>query len=118
MKAFVTVAALVVAAFLPARALAQQTGTLAGTVRDAQGAVLPGVAITISGPALAASRTATTGEGGAFSFAALPPGVYEVTYELTGFSGLKREGVRVQVAVVTRARRRARARRASRKRSP
>ena len=82
---------------------AQQTGTLAGVVRDAQGAVLPGVAITIAGPSLAAApRTATTGDGGAYSFAALPPGVYEVTYELAGFSGVKREGVRVQVAVVTR----------------
>jgi len=86
-----------------ASASAQQTGTLSGVVRDAQGGVLPGVTVTVAGPALIGGpRTAVTGETGGYSFAALPPGDYTVTYELAGFNTLKREGIRVQVAVVTR----------------
>ncbi len=88
---------------LPARALAQQTGTLTGVVRDQQGAVLPGVSVTVSGPALiGGSRGATTSDAGSYQLAALPPGLFTVTYELPGFTTLKREQIRVQVAGVTR----------------
>jgi hypothetical protein len=81
---------------------AQQTGTLAGTVRDAQGAVLPGVTVTVAGPALiGGTRTAVTGPTGSYSVSTLPPGIYTVTYELAGFTTVKREAIRVQVAAVT-----------------
>ena len=79
-------------------ALAQQTGTLAGVVRDGQGAVLPGVTVTASSAALiGGSRTTPTGATGAYQITGLPPGSYIVTFELTGFSTLKREDVVVQV---------------------
>ena len=87
----------------PADALAQQTGTLSGTLRDTQGAVLPGVTVTVSGPALIGGpRTAVTGETGMYQFAGLPPGLYTVTYELSGFTTLRREEIRISVAIVTR----------------
>src|SRR5207249_6786290 len=50
---------------LPAPLRAQQTGTLSGVVRDAQGGVLPGVSVSVSSPALiGGARTVTTGELG------------------------------------------------------
>jgi hypothetical protein len=84
-------------------AVAQQTGVLSGAVRDAQGGVLPGVTISITSPALiGGARSITTTETGNYQFTSLPPGAYEVKYELSGFSALRREGIRVQVAQTTR----------------
>ena len=82
---------------------AQQTGTIIGAVRDAQGGVLPGVTVTISGEALiGGSNTVTTGEAGAYQFTTLPPGTYTLSYELTGFTPVRREGIVIQVARTTR----------------
>jgi hypothetical protein len=84
-------------------AAAQQTGTITGVVRDAQGGVLPGVSISVSGDALIGGpRSSTTADSGLYQFANLPPGVYDVTFELSGFTALKREQIRVQVANTTR----------------
>jgi hypothetical protein len=84
-------------------ALAQQTGTLSGVVRDAQGGVLPGVTVTAASPSLiGGARSAITGETGSYQLTAIPPGTYDVTYELTGFTSLKREGIVIRVAQVTR----------------
>jgi hypothetical protein len=82
---------------------AQQTGTLTGVVRDAQGGALPGVSVSVSGDALIGGpRSATTGPAGNYQFPSLPPGAYTVSYELTGFAPLRREGIVVQVAGTTR----------------
>ena len=82
---------------------AQQTGTLSGVVRDAQGALLPGVTISIESPAMpGGARQAVSGESGAYAFASLPPGVYTATFTLSGFTTLRREDLRVQVATVAR----------------
>ena len=90
-------------AWVSAPVFAQQTGTLSGVVRDSQGGVLPGVTVSVAGPALiGGSRASTTGDVGSYQFTALPPGAYQVTYELSGFRSLKREDVRVQVAQTTR----------------
>jgi hypothetical protein len=98
----VAVAVTLVAALAPSTALAQQSGTLAGAVRDAQGGVLPGVTITVAGDALiGGARTTVTGEAGGYQFA-LPPGTYIVSFELTGFAPLRREGILVQVARTVR----------------
>lgn len=59
------------------------TSALSGTVTT-EGAPLPGVTVTISSPALQGVRTTTTGEVGGYNFAALPPGMYTVIYELSG----------------------------------
>jgi hypothetical protein len=90
-------------AVLPAPASAQQTGTIAGTVRDAQGGLLPGVSVTATSDALiGGSQTVTTGDAGAYQFPTLPPGTYVISYEIAGFSPLRREGIVVQVARTTR----------------
>jgi len=84
-------------------ALAQQTGTLSGVVRDAQGAVLPGVTVTASSDALiGGARSTPSGETGSYQLTGLPPGTYSIAYDLSGFTPLKREGVIIQVAQVTR----------------
>ena len=94
---------LVILSLASAPAFAQQTGTLSGVVRDAQGGVLPGVTVTAASPSLiGGARTAVSGETGAYQFTAVPPGTYDVTYELTGFTALKREGIVIRVAQVTR----------------
>ena len=92
----------VVLGTLATTAFAQQTGTLSGVVRDTQGAVLPGVTVTASSDALIGPRTSPTGAAGAYLFTGLPPGTYTVTYELGGFTPLKRENVVILVAQTTR----------------
>jgi hypothetical protein len=63
-----------------------QTGTIRGTVVDQQGLTVPGVTVTATSPALQGPRTTVTDSGGVFSIPALPPGTYEVQYELSGFA--------------------------------
>src|SRR5437667_3397930 len=88
------VAAAVWLALLPTMASAQGTGAIAGTVRDASGAVLPGVTVEAASPALIEKvPTASTDGSGQCKIIQLPPGVYTVTFTLPGFSVVKREGV-------------------------
>ena len=72
-------------------------GRLNGTVTDNTGAVLPGVTVTVSSPALIQPQVQVTGAEGEFRFLALPPGVYTVDFELAGFQTIKREGIRVVI---------------------
>ena len=74
---------------------ASQTGSITGKVTDVQGAVLPGATVTIASPALMGKQTTVTNESGIYRFPAIPPGVYEITYELTGFNTLRREGIQI-----------------------
>ena len=53
---------------------AQATGELAGRVTDESGGVLPGVTVTVTGPALMGVRTDTTGADGRYRVPNLPPG--------------------------------------------
>jgi hypothetical protein len=81
-----------VAALAPAQALAQ--ASIAGTVRDASGAVLPGVTVEASSPALIEkTRSVITDSTGQYRIVDLRPGVYDVTFTLSGFASLKREDV-------------------------
>jgi hypothetical protein len=78
------------------RAGAQITqGRLAGTVTDAQGAVLPGVTVTVTSPALIGSQSTVTQPDGRYLFPALPSGTYRLTFELSGFQRLIRENAQV-----------------------
>ena len=83
---------MLVAAFTTA-GLAQgvQTGSIRGTVRDQQNLAVPGVTVTATSVALQGPRSTTTDAAGAFSLVALPPGQYEITYELTGFGTIKQQ---------------------------
>ncbi len=72
---------------------ASSTGTIQGRVADGQGAILPGVTVTATSPSALGAQTTTTSDTGNYRFPALPPGSYTVTYELSGFNTLKREGI-------------------------
>ena len=74
---------------------ASSTGTIQGRVADAQGAVLPGVTVTATSPALIQPQTTVTSETGNYRFPAVPPGTYTVTFELEGFTTLKRDGIAI-----------------------
>ena len=74
---------------------ASSTGTIQGRVSDAQGAVLPGVMVTATSPALITPQTTVTSETGNYRFPAVPPGTYAVSYELAGFNILKRDGIAI-----------------------
>src|SRR5262245_31294306 len=76
---------------------AQTTGSINGTVADNTGGLLPGVTVTASSPALMGVQTTVTNETGAYRFPAVPPGTYSLTYELAGFSTVRREGIVVNL---------------------
>lgn len=78
-------------------AAAQVTGSVAGTVHDASGAVLPGVTVTIRGAALQRkSATTVSATDGSYRIPLVPPGQYDVTVELQGFTTQTRH---VEVAI-------------------
>src|SRR6059036_494457 len=70
-------------------------GRLTGTVTDAQGAVLPGVTVTATSPALIGVRTALTEADGKYLFPGMPSGTYKLTFDLAGFRQFTRENVQV-----------------------
>src|SRR5512134_396147 len=74
---------------------ASSTGTIQGRVADAQGAVLPGVTVTATSPALIQPQTTVTSDTGNYRFPAVPPGTYELSFELAGFNTLKRSGISI-----------------------
>src|SRR5262245_53480033 len=83
---------LVLVAIVPATAYAQ--GSIAGTVKDTSGAVLPGVTVEAASPALIEkTRSVVTDGSGQYNIVDLRPGTYTVTFTLPGFSVVKREGV-------------------------
>ncbi|HEU4688962.1 MAG TPA: TonB-dependent receptor [Vicinamibacterales bacterium] len=95
-KCFLWLAALVL---LPASAFAQ--GTLTGTVRDASGAVLPGVTVEAGSPALTEKvRTVVSDGSGQYRIIELPPGTYSLTFTLPGFSTVKRDGIELAGSAV------------------
>src|SRR5437016_774499 len=63
----------------------ETTGGIQGTVKDPQGAVIPGATVEVSSPALIGKKTATTDSGGYFHFEQLPPGIYSVSVNAAGF---------------------------------
>lgn len=80
-------------------AAAQTTGSIVGTVTDETGAVLPGTTVTLSGPALIGGPQVQTADvAGAYRFDRLPPGTYNLRFELSGFKVVEREGIRVSAA--------------------
>src|SRR5262245_18930777 len=86
---FVAAAALLV---LPTIAHAQSAMT--GTVKDTSGAVLPGVTVEAASDGLIEkSKVAVTDGEGRFLITDLRPGSYIVTFSLTGFSTIRREGI-------------------------
>ncbi len=83
------------AVLLPSLAHAQ--ASIAGVVRDASGAIIPGVTVEASSSALIEKvRTAVTDGAGQYRITELRPGTYTVTFTLTGFNTVRREGIELE----------------------
>jgi len=87
--------------FAPVSAYAQTvsstTGAINGTVTDSTKAVLPGVTVTLSGPAVMGTPSAVTDASGAFRFPSLAPGEYRLVFELAGFGPVNRSGIQISL---------------------
>ena len=89
------------AVFLPVAAFAQ--ATISGVVKDASGAVLPGVTVEASSPALIEKvRTAVTDGTGQYAIENLRPGIYSVRFTLAGFAAAQRDGVELSGSFTAR----------------
>ena len=76
---------------------ARAQGSIAGAVKDPSGAVLPGVTVEAASPALIEqARSVVTDSNGNYRIVDLPPGSYSVTFTLTGFKTVRREGIVIQ----------------------
>ncbi len=105
LRAFEFVAAIIaLIAFGTCLVFAQTTtGTILGTVRDASGALVPGVSITVKHTESGLTRTVVSGERGGYNVPLLPVGAYEVTTTMPGFKQAVRSGIKLvveQTAVV------------------
>src|SRR6476620_1459925 len=93
-------AAVLFAAILAAPSRGWAQSTIAGLATDASGAVLPGVTVEAASPVLIEGvRSAVTDASGRYSVVNLRPGVYSVTFTLTGFTTVKRETLEVPANV-------------------
>lgn len=82
-----------------ANAQTSTTGTIEGVVTDAQGAVVPGVTVTVTSPNLIRPQSATSDSEGRYRLVNLPPGRYTVTVEASqGFSRFERTNVEVNLS--------------------
>ena len=90
-------AIVVCALILPADFHAQGTSNLSGRVLDQQGAVLPGVGLTLRGQDTGLFRESISNENGTFVFTAMVPGVYQLEAELPGFKKYQQSSMRLEV---------------------
>jgi hypothetical protein len=98
MRRSVTAALALLGLVVASPVLAQRTtGAISGTVHDASGAALPGVTVTVTGPNIVGTETATTNDQGFYRFINLPPGDYALGFTMSGFKSITRRGVRVGV---------------------
>jgi Carboxypeptidase regulatory-like domain len=88
---------------VPALAQSSSSATINGTVKDNTGGAMPGVTITVTGPALqVAQLDFVSGPDGAYRFSDLPAGLYKVRFELQGFKPFIREDLRLTVGFAAR----------------
>lgn len=85
-----------------ANASAQQitTGTVNGTVVDAQNLVLPGAIVELINEQTADTRQTTTSNEGLFTFSAVPQGTYTLKITLEGFKTVERQGIQLRAGEV------------------
>ena len=88
--------AVVIGMFVSSSVYAQiGQGRLSGTVTDSQGAVMPGVTVTVTSPSLIGAQSTVTEANGKFLFPSLPSGTYKLNFELSGFQKVNRENINV-----------------------
>jgi hypothetical protein len=85
----------------PATAAQQTTGTIAGVVVDAQGAAVPGVSVTATNAETGLTRTVVTNAAGLYQLTALPVGTYGLVAELSGFTRVEADDIRVRLSETT-----------------
>ncbi len=98
-KTLVSLLALFLITLPLAYSQSKETGAIVGTAREEDGAALPGVTMTLSSPQLMGVRIVISGADGSYRFPALPPGDYVVTAELSGFTTVRRENIRVSTTI-------------------
>ncbi|MGH2400965.1 MAG: carboxypeptidase-like regulatory domain-containing protein, partial [bacterium] len=87
----------------PATARQGQDASIIGQVTDDSGAVLPGVTVTATSPALQVPQViSVTNERGEYRLTPLPIGTYAVQYELAGFGTLRRQDIRLTAGFTAR----------------
>jgi len=98
LRAFAALAIVTAFGLAPAAAqTGQNFGELVGKVTDDQGGVLPGVTVTLTGPAVMGAPTAITSAQGLYRFPAVATGTYTLKFDLAGFAPMVREGIIVPV---------------------
>jgi outer membrane receptor protein involved in Fe transport len=85
-------------AFLPA--WSQTSGSISGTIKDPNGAVIPGAQVAVASRDLGIRQNTTSDAAGDFLFPQLPPGTYELTVEATGFK--KKESSNVVLSIASK----------------
>ena len=86
----------IVGLFLALSSAASAQSAISGVVRDTSGAVMPGVSVEAASPVLIEKvRTATTDEQGRYTIIDLRPGVYTITFTLSGFNTYRQEGLQL-----------------------
>ncbi len=83
------------AASAEAQTVTATTGAINGVVTDSTKAVVPDVTVTLSGSSLMIARTGVTDDAGAYRFSAVPLGDHTLTFQLSGFRTIVREGIHV-----------------------
>jgi outer membrane receptor protein involved in Fe transport len=82
-----------------AAAQSSTTGSIEGTVTDANGAAVPGASVRVTSPNLISAQTATSDDSGRYRVLNLPPGKYAVTIEADkGFAKAERTEVEVNLS--------------------
>jgi len=101
MRGVLRLAVFAFAAVILAPIAAYAQASVTGVVKDSSGAVLPGVTVEVSSPALIEkTRSTVTSGAGLYQIISLPPGTYSVSFTLPGFSTVKREGLELSGSFV------------------
>src|SRR5437016_4455322 len=93
----ITLTMLILQAFAVLEARAQTTGTIYGTISDANGAAVSGATVTVTHLETNLKRTTVTGTGGAYTFKLLHVGRYNIAVEAQGFKPYEQKEVELQV---------------------
>jgi hypothetical protein len=78
----------------------ETTAGIQGTIKDPQGAVIPGASVEVTSPSLIGKKSAVTDAGGYYRIEQLPPGVYSVTVNAPGFAPQTQNGMQLNTGAL------------------
>lgn len=97
-KVFMFVLAMTLAMFATsAMAQSSTTGSIEGTVSDPNGAAVKGATVTATSPNLITPQSATSNDNGHYLISALPPGIYKVSVDASGFGKYEKDDISVNL---------------------